>query len=293
MWFMSSTFEYPGIPYIFTVWDLAHKYFPYLPEIDKNGSGFERREIFYENSLSKAAIIVTGTNVGKSDIINFYRIPDERIKVVPFPTPKYILGSKVSETIDPQIIKSRDFIFYPAQFWAHKNHTVILLALKILKQKFGKTINVVFTGSDQGHMDFILAQIKKLELEDQAYSLGFVKHQQLITLYKEAKMLVFPTFFGPDNIPPLEAFALSCPVVASNIPGAKEQLGDAALLFDPTNENELAECILSVLEDDVLRANLIAKGLRRAISWTSSDYKNKVLLHIDELKSTLRLWKNI
>ena len=67
-------------------------------------------------------------------------------------------------------------------------------------------------------------------------------------MYKNAFALVYASFLGPNNIPPLEACALGCPVVAANIPGAFEQMGDAAAFFDPKDEYDLAEKIKMLLE---------------------------------------------
>ncbi len=292
-WFMSSTFEDPGIPYIFTIWDLAHKYFPFLPEITKEGWEFKEREAFYSNAVAKAALIITGTSLGRNDIVNFFNVPHERIHIIPFPTPKYTLDFQNKNIEDSFFNNSRDFIFYPAQFWPHKNHIIILKTLKFLKQKFGKIIDAVFTGSDKGNLEFIKHQTAQLEIEDQVHFLGFVTREQLVDLYKHAEMLVFPTYFGPDNLPPLEAFSLGCPVIASDISGAREQLGDNALFFNPNDEEELANCILSILDNSKLKNDLIEKGIKRAKSWTSVDYTVKILQRIDELQSLIGLWKDV
>lgn len=69
-----------------------------------------------------------------------------------------------------------------------------------------------------------------------------------------------PTFFGPINIPQLEAFALGCPVITSNIYGIPEQVGDAALLVDPKNPEDIAEKIGKVWTDKKLGNSLIEKG---------------------------------
>ena len=81
--------------------------------------------------------------------------------------------------------------------------------------------------------------------------------------YRRARAMVMPTFFGPTNIPPLEAFALGCPVAVSNIYGIPEQVGDAALLFDPNSVEEIADCIERLWQDDALCASLISKGHAR------------------------------
>jgi glycosyltransferase involved in cell wall biosynthesis len=99
------------------------------------------------------------------------------------------------------------------------------------------------------------------------------------------------TFFGPDNLPPLEAMALGCPVIASNVSGAKEQLGDAALLVDPKKPEEIAEAIKSLSEDSALRQDLIKRGLIRAYRWTAQDYVKEIFSVIDNFEAIRRCWK--
>ena len=83
-------------------------------------------------------------------------------------------------------------------------------------------------------------------MQKQIKILGFVKREELIALYENAMALVYATYFGPENLPPLEAFALGCPVIASSVPGSEEQIGDCALLFDPSDHSKLAEHILFI-----------------------------------------------
>ena len=79
----------------------------------------------------------------------------------------------------------------------------------------------------------------------------------------KAAALAFPTRFGPDNIPPLEAFAQDSPVVASRVDGAEEQLGDAALLFDPASPEVIARQLAAVLAIAALRSTLMERGRAR------------------------------
>ena len=130
---------------------------------------------------------------------------------------------------------------------------------------------------------------RRLGLEEQVKFLGFVDQTDMIDLYKGALCLAFPTFFGPDNLPPLEAFALGCPVVASDVPGAREQLGEAAILFSPTDECALAEAILNLRDHDT-RERLIKAGRARvqANSWES--YVRSLFDSLDEFESVRRAW---
>jgi glycosyltransferase involved in cell wall biosynthesis len=95
--------------------------------------------------------------------------------------------------------------------------------------------------------------------------------------------LVFPTFFGPTNIPPLEAFALGCPVAASRIYGMPEQLGGAALFFDPRSEEEMAECIQRLWQDDRLCQRLSSNGLRKAQLWGPAQFASAFHAVIEQL----------
>ncbi|MDB9547593.1 glycosyltransferase family 4 protein [Dolichospermum circinale] len=278
-------------PYITTVWDLQHRLNPYFPEVSISGE-WDNREKFYLKMLRQAAFIITGTEVGKAEIEKFYHVPAERIKVVPFFTPQFTSTFKLT---DQDIIKKYNlpsqYLFYPAQFWPHKNHISLLLAIKLLKEKYDIEFPLVFVGSDKGNESYVREMVQKLNLSQQVYFLGFVPQEDMVNLYGHAFALTFMTFFGPDNLPPLEAMALGCPVIASNVSGAKEQLGDAALLVDPKKPEEIAEAIKSLSEDSALRQDLIERGLIRASQWTAQDYVKEIFSVIDDFETIRRCWK--
>ncbi|WP_027402566.1 glycosyltransferase family 4 protein [Aphanizomenon flos-aquae] len=278
-------------PYITTVWDLQHRLQPYFPEVSISGE-WDNREKSYLKMLRQAAFIITGTEVGKAEIEKFYHIPAERIKVIPFFTPQF---TSISKLTDQDIIKKYNlpsqYLFYPAQFWPHKNHIGLLLAIKLLKEKYDIEFPLVFVGSDKGNESYVREMVQKLNLSQQVYFLGFVPQEDMVNLYGHAFALTFMTFFGPDNLPPLEAMALGCPVIASNVSGAKEQLGDAALLVDPKKPEEIAEAIKSLSEDSALRQDLIERGLIRASQWTAQDYVKEIFSVIDDFEAIRRCWK--
>jgi glycosyltransferase involved in cell wall biosynthesis len=91
--------------------------------------------------------------------------------------------------------------------------------------------------------------------------------------------MVMPTFFGPTNIPPLEAFATGCPAAVSNIYGMPEQIGEAALFFDPVSDAEISGALLRLWTDDALCEELSARGLTR-LAQRDQDCFNQRLLSI-------------
>jgi glycosyltransferase involved in cell wall biosynthesis len=122
------------------------------------------------------------------------------------------------------------------------------------------------------------------------HCLGFVPRHDLILLYRYAAALTFVSFFGPDNLPPLEAFASGCPVIAADVPGAAEQLGDAVLRVNPKSPEQMAKAIYTLHQDDVLRRALIQRGFVRAKQWTGTDYVKSVFDILDDLAAVRRCW---
>ncbi|MFB3764908.1 MAG: glycosyltransferase family 4 protein [Methanotrichaceae archaeon] len=291
MWFIGPAVTDIDIPYITVVWDLQHRLQPWFPEVSINGA-WQNREDYYLRVLKRASFIITGTEAGRKEIEYFYGIPTENIRVLPHPTPKYILDANPSDSgdvINKYSIR-RNYLFYPAQFWSHKNHVNLLLSLKSLKENHGLRFSLVLVGSDMGNVNYVKEVTSNLGLSDQVFFLGFVPQNDLILLYRNAFALTYLSFFGPENLPPLEAFALGCPVVASKVSGAEEQLGDAALLVDPKSPEEIALAIKSLYDNPDLRSTLIKRGIERASSWTGDDFVRGIFSILDEFERIRRCW---
>jgi len=290
--FLSRAPEAPECPFITPLWDLQHRLQPWFPEVRENGV-WEWRERLYLDILKKATFIITGTAEGQEEISCFYGISKNRIKILPLPTPDFCLTStKERDRGDIQKFSIHgDYLLYPAQFWSHKNHINCIYALKILHQQYNLPLSLVFVGSDKGNLSYVQKSAYDQGLIPFVQYLGFVTQKDLIALYQNATALIFPTFFGPDNLPPLEAFALKCPVIASNVPGAYEQLDDAALLFDPKSPEDIAKAIVTLTDNPKLRSELIEKGFQRAIRWTGEHYFREIFSLLDDFESIRRCWE--
>ena len=120
------------------------------------------------------------------------------------------------------------YLFYPAQFWPHKNHARIVQALGVLKREHGLKIPVVFSGSHtveirERTFREVMSVSSQLGLEKEIHYLGYVPDEDMSGIYAEAVGLVMPTFFGPTNIPIFEAWAFGCPVLTSDIRGIENR----------------------------------------------------------------------
>jgi glycosyltransferase involved in cell wall biosynthesis len=290
--FLSPAPEAVECPYVVPVWDLQHRLQPWFPEVSNNGI-WAGREKYTREMLGRATYIITGTSEGRDEISFFYTIPKDRVRILPLPTPEYCLGNVQKKT--PEDLRKfgipGNYLLYPAQFWSHKNHVMAIHALEILFKEYKLPVSLVFVGSDAGNLSYVKKTALNHELSEFIHFLGFVSREDLIGLYQNASALVFPSFFGPDNIPPLEAFALGCPVVAADVPGAKEQLGDAALLVDPRIPAELARAVDRIINSPSLRTTLVEKGCARAHGWTGKEYVRGVFSLLDEFEAIRACWE--
>ena len=120
--------------------------------------------------------------------------------------------------------------------------------------------------------------------------LGFVSRDELIGLYRQALALAYLSWGGPENLPPLEAFALGCPVIAAQVPGADEQLGKAALLVAPGDPAQISDAIVRLHASPKLRGELTMLGRLRALRSSGDDYVSGVFKFLDRFESTSRCW---
>lgn len=296
MWFLSSDCHLLDIPYMAVVWDLQHRTLPWFPEVTANGE-FDAREASNGWFLRRASAVVTGTRVGASELERYYQITPGCIKILPHPTPAYALAAASDPAGEESAVRIRrayrigvDYVVYPAQFWAHKNHANLLHAMAILGTDRRRPIDLVMVGSDKGNRAYCESLAAKLGLTGTCHFLGFIPREDLIDLYRAAVALVYPSFGGPENLPPLEAFALGCPVLAADVPGAREQLGECAKFIDPRNPAQIAGAIDALCNDVAARASMIEQGKARASAWTGKDFIKGVFGVLDEFEPVRRAW---
>ncbi|MBZ0200001.1 MAG: glycosyltransferase family 4 protein, partial [Ignavibacteriaceae bacterium] len=234
----SSEFDFP---FITPVFDLMHRYEDF-PEV-RGKVIFQTREKHYQNICKFSKGLLVDSKVGQQHLLECYNVDSEKIFIYPYKVPYYIKEYKEVDIIKKYNLPD-NYLFYPAQFWKHKNHKIIVEAVNKLRG-MGEMVNFVFVGSKKNGYNEIIELIDNYKLHEQFFILGYVDNDELVSLYKKAQALVFPSYFGPTNIPPLEALALSCQVIVSDVYAHKEILKDNAYYFNPNSPDELAECIHS------------------------------------------------
>jgi glycosyltransferase involved in cell wall biosynthesis len=137
-------------------------------------------------------------------------------------------------------------------------------------------LKLVLSGGKRNSYDVVASLVRELGLADDVVFLDYVPDAYMPELYRRARALVMPTYYGPTNIPPLEAFIAGCPVAISGIYGMPEQVGDAALLFDPDSTEEIAECIRKLWTDELLCAKLAELGRQRSANWGQKQFNARL-----------------
>lgn len=256
------------IPSIFMPHDLQHLHLPHLFTPRER----LKREILYRTFSNQAQLVIALSKWGKRDLITQYQLPDEKVVIVPwssvldaYPTPR---ESDLVAIRQRYSLPDR-FLFYPAYSWPHKNHKGLLDALALLRDRDGLCVPVVFSGGQGVFFDTLRRYVRNLRLDDQVRFVGFVPSQELVGLYHLCAGLIFPSMFEGWGLPILEAFSCGVPVACSNVTSLPELVGDAALMFDPHDVEQIATAVARLWQDADLCSTLISRGTQRAqaFSW--------------------------
>jgi len=256
------------------VHDLMHRYERQFPEVSSFGVYTWREKVFKRLCRHTVGILVD-SELGRSQLGESYGIDLKRVSVLPFIAPKYLSLDKPKRSLDKKYKLPPKFIFYPAQFWDHKNHLGLIKAVAKIRPQC-PDIQLVLLGSKK-HRGYkkVNDAVSKLGISEHVSFLGHVDEDSLARIYRRARALIMPTFFGPTNIPPLEAFASGCPVAVSGVYGMPEQVGDAGLLFDPNSIEEIAMIVSRLWTDDMLCEALAKKGIKRAEQWGQPQFNER------------------
>jgi len=137
-------------------------------------------------------------------------------------------------------------------------------------------LHLVLVGGKKNGYESVRKLVAELQLEDRVHFVGFVPDQEIPEFYRRAVAIVMPTFFGPTNILPLEAFALGCPCAVSDVYAMGTQVGQAALLFNPVEVESIARAIKTLWLDEDVRRTLIERGKQKIQEWNQQHFNRRV-----------------
>ena len=267
-----------GVPSVSTIHDLSQ-----LHVEDK----YDPLRMFYIRRvlplmMQRVTRLVSVSNSTRRDLVNHVGIRPEHIRVAyngaDLSSFANTVRSEARETIATAMGIDSPYILYTARLeHPGKNHVRLLEAVASLKQRGLLAHKLVLAGSHWNGAEVIEDRILQLGLSNNGIITGFVDAQLLPPLYAAADLFVFPSLFEGFGIPLLEAMATGTAVCAANVSSIPEVVGDAALLFDPREPDDIARQLERLLHDSALRQQLVARGRQRALQFTWDDAASGVL----------------
>jgi len=265
--FPYQIFAYSTVPTIFNPHDLQHRHYPAF----FSAADIAAREATFPFACRYARAIATPSNWVRQDVAREFALPATKIYAILYGAPTEFYHA-VTATVLTQVRRKfrlpAQFAFYPAQTWQHKNHLRLIEALAWLRDREQLTLNLVCTGKPNEFSRAIEQRVRELRLETQVRFLGFIEPAELRALYHLTQFVIHPSLFEGGGLPILEAFREGAPVACSSATSLPEYAGDAALYFDPTNVESIADAAKQMLNGATLRESLRARGAMRVQTFT-------------------------
>ncbi len=231
-----------------------------------------------KHACSASSAIIVDSEFGKSELLSIFEIEEKKIHVVPLGVNQEYYDDVTTE--QKKIFRNKynitkPYLLYTGSLKPHKNVPVLLMAFKILLAKHD--LQLVFTG-EKLNGDIQLQQfVNDNKMANTIKDLGRIDQSELRIAYRASATVVLPSLYEGFGFSMLEAMASGVPAIGARSTSITEVIGNAGLLFNPSDENELAEQIDRVLVDAVLRSDLIVKGIERAKQFTWESCSKKTL----------------
>lgn len=261
----------PTVPLVAVVYDLQHEDYPqFFDETDR----FHRRRHFLD-ACHHADRIICISDFVRSAVIQHGGIPSERVRTIYIQLPNRLEACSPDNglaVLSCFSIQKDQFILYPANFWPHKNHNLLLTAYGMyLANNPNSVIKLVCTGAPNARMENMRVAAEKMGFGDKAIFTGYLTDSELSALMQSCLAVIFPSLYEGFGMPVIEAMAFGKPVLCSNVTSLPEIAGDAALLFDPRKPEQIAAAIERIQADPLLVKKLSEMGGRRVIAWGNLD----------------------
>lgn len=268
--FTAPTYFEPGIPTICTIYDLQHKTYPeFFAAAD-----VAYREHTFTEACRLATAITTISDCSRKSIISNARIDPARVHTIYLRMAKRIATGAAHQqgALGRLGFTELRYLLYPANFWQHKNHEMLLTAFGMAcQQGMPADIKLICTGAPGVRQAWLINAAHSMHLGDRVIFPGYLPNAEIATLLANCAGLVFPSLFEGFGLPIIEAMAAGVPVACSNTTALPEVAAGAALLFDPRIPTQIAQAMLALVQDNVLRTRLTQAGQLRAADFSDAD----------------------
>lgn len=234
--------------------------------------------------------IITVSNFSKSEIVKYTHVVDSKIDIVycGYDFTKFIgTSNEENHKIRNKYNLPGKYFLFVSNIKPHKNLYNLLSAFKIILEKDEKYKLVVvgeykkLITADEEVFKLIISDSN---LKKNTIFTGYVDAHELISIYKMAEALIFPSFYEGFGLPPLEAMACGCPVIASNAASISEACGDAALYFDPYSIENIAAKINHFINNGNVKNDLVQNGFQNIKRFSRENFSMNLIKIIDSLQ---------
>ena len=283
--FTAPTYAEPGIPVVSVILDMQHRTYPQF----FSSQEIDIRDDFFHDVQQKAnSIICISENVRQS-VLKHLKTNPKRTYTVPISIQSRLNRLEPDE-VNAHLAKvgigQHAYMFYPANFWPHKNHHMLLAAYGMfLSRNPDRKIDLALTGAVDDLQEELKEEVRRMGLAEQVHFLGFLPQDQLTAVWQGCEFLIFPSLYEGFGIPVLEAMSFGKPVLCSNNTSLPEIAGDSALYFDPRKPKDMVQCIEKITKDSTLRADLVRFGYARVASFRTEDMTRK---YLEVFRSTVK-----
>jgi glycosyltransferase involved in cell wall biosynthesis len=264
---------------VITIHDLNFVLFPHF--LTKSSARYYGQ---IDEAVRRTDAIIAVSQATKEDVMRLLGVPEHRIKVIyeaASPVFRRLEDSDIPERVRQRFGVEQEFLLFVSTVEPRKNVPTLLKAFKRLLTSYRPDTLLVLAGERGWLYEEVFQLVTDLDLVDRVRFVGRVTTEELVWLYNTAQALVAPSFYEGFGLTPLEAMACGTPVIVSDISSFPEVVGDAGLLIDPYEEEELAVAMWRILSDQELRASLVEKGFTRAglFSWEKAARETLDLYH--------------
>jgi glycosyltransferase involved in cell wall biosynthesis len=257
------------VPVVVTIHDLA---FEHLPQTFTRRGSLQMK-LTVRSAAKKAARIATVSEYSRQDLLRTYKLPPEKV-VVTYNGVESRFSPQPNSADEAGRIRRRfgikgDYILAVGSLQPRKNIVRLIRAYSRLRSEEEKFEHqLVIVGRQLWLADEIFAEVRKQKWAEDVILTGYVADEDLPALYRSAAAFVYPSIFEGFGLPPLEAMACGTPVVAGNTSSLPEVVGDAAVLIDPYDEQKIANALLRIVNDELLRLKLRKQGIEQVKKFT-------------------------
>ena len=267
--FTAPTYSEPTTPTVSVIYDLQYKAYPefFTPE-----DVIERGRTFVE-ACKRSAMLTAISDFSRREAIEQGGLNPARIRTIHLQISKDRLrnAEKDERVVDRLELIRGKYLVYPANFWKHKNHEMLLTAFGIARNTgLPNHLKLVCTGALGERQQWLQQASEAMDLSRSVLFPGYLSNAELLGLLTNCAGVIFPSLYEGFGLPVIEAMAIGVPVACSNVTSLPEVAQDAAIMFDPRIPEQIADAMISLVQDRELRARLVEAGTLRAAKLSDS-----------------------